>query len=80
MSPACAADNEHVPDVTIVSDDPETVQTLVVLEVTVTVRLDVDDADSVKGVLDHVVVPGLVNEIVWLALATVTVMVVDSEL
>jgi len=43
--------------------------------VTVTVRLDVDDADSVKGVLDHVVVPGLVNEIVWLALATVTVIV-----
>lgn len=78
VSPACAADSEHVPEVTIVKLRPETVQTLVVLDVTVTVSPDVDDADNVSGVLDHVVVPGFVNVIVWFALATVIVVADDD--
>ena len=78
MSPACAADSEHVPELTIVRLIPDTVQTLVVLEVIVTVSPDVDEADNVNGVLDHVVVPGLVNVMVWLALATVTVVADDD--
>ena len=80
MSPACAADSEHVPELTIVRLVPDTVQTLVVLEVIVTVSPEVDEADKVSGVLDQVVVPGLVNVMVWLALATVTVIVVVDEL
>ena len=80
MSPACAADSEHVPEVTIVRVNPDMVQTLVVLEVTVTVSPEVDEADKVSGVLDQVVVPGLVKVMVWLALATVTVIVVVDEL
>ena len=54
--------------------------TLVELDVTVTASPDVDDVDRVRGVLDHVVVPGLVNVMVWFALATVTVIVVVDEL
>lgn len=53
-------------------------QTLVVLEVTVTESPDVDEADKVSGVLDHVVVPGLVNVMVWLALDTVIVVALDD--
>ena len=64
MSPAWAAVSEHVPEATIVKVIPETVHTFVVLEVIVTVRPEVDDADNVSGVLDQVVVPGFVNEIV----------------
>lgn len=78
--PAWAAVREHVPEVTIVKVTPETVHTLVELDVTVTASPDVDDVDRVRGVLDHVVVPGLVNVMVWFALATVTVIVVVDEL
>jgi len=44
--------------------NPDTVHTLVVLEEIVTVSPEVDVAESVSGVLDHVVAPGFVNEIV----------------
>lgn len=70
--------SEHVPEVTIVKVNPETVQTFVAPEVTVTVRPEFDDADNVSGVLDHVVVPGFVNVIVWFALATVIVVADDD--
>lgn len=78
MSPVCAADSEHVPELTIVRLIPDTVQTLVVLEVIVTVSPDVDEAAKVNGVLDQVVVPGLVNVMVWLALDTVIVVPLDD--
>lgn len=64
VSPACVAVKEHVPDATIVNVNPDTVHTLVVLEEIVTAKPEEDVAESVKGVLDHVVVPGFVNEIV----------------
>ena len=67
----------HVPDATIVTDVPDTVHTAVVDDVTVGESPDVADTVTVNVDADHVLVPGSVNEIVFVPLATVIDCVAD---
>lgn len=68
----------HVPVVTMVIFRPEVVHTLVVDDAMETVRLELAVAPDANGVAERSLVPGLVNEIVWLALLNVMV-VADDE-
>jgi hypothetical protein len=63
----------QVPDATIVTVVPDTVHTLVVEEVTVTVKPESDDGEIVIGVDDHVWVDIAANVMVWVALLIVKV-------
>ena len=63
----------QVPTETIVSVVPDTVHTDVVDDVIVTARVEVADADKETVEPEYVWLPGEVNEIVWVALLTVTV-------
>ena len=69
----------HVPVVTMVIFSPDVVHTLVVDDAMETVRPDVAEGATANGVAERSLVPGLVNEIDWLALLNVTV-VADDEI
>ena len=64
MLPAWVAVSEHVPTVTIVMSNPETVQMLVFVEVTVTARLEVAVGAMENDAADHARSAGSANEIV----------------
>ena len=78
MFPSSAAVNVHVPDATIVTVVPDTVHTLVVDDVTVGISPEVAETVTPKVDADQVLVPGSVNEIVFDALAIVTVSADDD--
>jgi hypothetical protein len=74
----CVAVNEHVPDDNMVTAIPETEQTEGVVEVIEGVIPDVADVVTLNGVAVHVLVPGLVKEIVFAARVIVTVCAEDA--
>jgi hypothetical protein len=74
----CDAVREHVPDDNIVTAIPDAEQTEGVVEVIEGVIPDVADVVTLNGVAVHVLVPGLVKEIVFAAREIVTVCAEDS--
>ncbi len=70
--------NEHVPDDNMVTAIPDAEQTEGVVEVIEGVIPDVADVVALNGVAVHVLVPGLVKEIVFAARVIVTVCAEDA--
>ncbi len=71
---------EHVPTVTMVMSEPETVQIRGEFDVKVTVRPDVEVGATVNCVADHARSDGDVNVIDWLALTSEIVWLVPTRL
>ena len=69
--------SEQVPLKTIVTVKPSTVQTPVVVEVSVTPRPDEDVGARVNDEVEKLRSAGSAKVIIWLALVTVIVMVFD---
>ena len=78
MVSPCDAVSEHVPDDSMVTAIPDTEQTASVVEVIEGVIPDVAEVVTLNGVADHVLVPGLVKEIVFAARVIVTVCAEDA--
>ena len=70
MFPACDAVMEHDPAVSRLISKPLTVHTAVVVDVSVTGRPELAVGAVVTGVWSKVLLPGLVNVMVWVAWET----------
>ena len=71
---------EQVPTVTIVTSNPETVQIVGDVDVSVTVRPDDAVGVTVNGVVDHARSVGVANVIDWFALISEIVWLVPTRL